>query len=176
MKTLLSLLSILVTLQYSTAAEPGALDEKLERLRPFIGKTWRGEFSNSTPEKPTIDISRWERVLNGKAVRITHSINDGIYGGESIVRWDPEKKQITYFYFSTAGFYTTGTMTVSDRKIIATEKVTGNASGTTDVRSTYELRPDGSLHSKAEYLKDGVVTGTRQVLYKEAPEAELRFK
>ncbi|MBM3823961.1 MAG: hypothetical protein FJ404_13940 [Verrucomicrobia bacterium] len=60
------------------SAEPAALDEKLEVLRPFLGKTWRGEFKDSTPEKPVVDIAKWERALNGKAVRVLHSINDGL--------------------------------------------------------------------------------------------------
>jgi hypothetical protein len=160
----------------SFAAETGTLDEPLEPLRRFIGKTWRGEFKSSTPEKPVIDIARWERALNGKAIRVLHSINEGSYGGESILRWDPEKKQLIYFYFTTAGFYTTGAMTIHDRKITSTEKVTGSAEGTTEVRTSYELRSDGSMLNKAEYLKKDVVTGTREVLYKEAPDAKVVFK
>src|SRR5262245_33334512 len=57
------------------AAEAESLDEHLAPLRPFLGKTWKGEFKNSTPEKPRFDISRWERALNGKAVRVVHSVN-----------------------------------------------------------------------------------------------------
>jgi len=171
------ILTFALTLNLSCfAAETGTLDKELEPLRPFIGKTWRGEFKNSTPEKPVIDIARWERALNGKAIRVTHSINDGTYGGESILRWDDEKKQLTYFYFTTAGFYTTGVMTIQDGKITSTEKVTGSAEGTTDVRTTYELRSDGSMLNKAEYLKNGAATGSREVLYKEAPDAKVTFK
>jgi hypothetical protein len=176
MKTVLLFTVSLLASLASFSAETATLDAPLEPLRPFIGKTWRGEFKSSSPEKPTIDISHWERALNGKAIRVTHSINDGVYGGESIIRWDAEKKQITYFYFTTAGFYTTGAMTIHEGKIIATEKVTGSAEGTTDVRSTYELRPDGSLQNKAEYLKNGTVTGSREVLYKEAADAKVIFK
>ncbi|HTG43029.1 MAG TPA: hypothetical protein VK633_00735, partial [Verrucomicrobiae bacterium] len=72
---------VFLFLASAPAAEPGKLDEHLESLRPFIGKTWRGEFKNSKPEKPTIDVAHWERALNGKAVRVLHSINDGYYGG-----------------------------------------------------------------------------------------------
>ena len=59
------------------AADGPTLDTHLEPLRPLLGKTWRGEFKNSTPEKPIVDVSRWERILNGKAVRVMHSINEG---------------------------------------------------------------------------------------------------
>jgi hypothetical protein len=155
------------------AAEVQSLDPQLEPFRPLLGKTWRGEFKGT--DAPTVDVSRWERALNGKAVRILHSINDGVYGGESIVRWDTDRKEITYYYFTTAGFFTTGTMTCTNSRLIALEKVVGSTN-TTAVRSTYEIRADGTLASKAEYLKGSQVTGTREVVYKEVPGAEVRFR
>jgi hypothetical protein len=158
------------------AAESGKLDEHLEPLRPFLGKTWRGHFKDSKPDKPTSDVVRWERALNGMAVRVLHSVNDGSYGGESIIVWDKEKGQISYHYFTTAGFHTTGTMTCAESKIAAVEKVIGNANGVTEVRSTYELRADGTLLSKAEYLKNGERAGSREVLYQEDAKAEVKFR
>ena len=71
-----------------SAADSPSLDPNLEPLRPFLGKTWKGEFKNSTPDKPVVDVMQWERALNGKAVRVLHSINDGEYGGESFIVWD----------------------------------------------------------------------------------------
>ena len=121
-------------------------------------------------------MARWERALNGKAVRVLHSINDGAYGGESIVRWDKESKQLVYHYYTTAGFMTSGTMTINDGKIVAVEKVLGNANGVTEVRSTTELRADGTMLTKAEYLKEGQPSGGRETLYKEDPTAEVKFK
>lgn len=167
---------VMVMAAAGKAAELGTLDEHLEPLRPFLGKTWRGEFKSSKPDKPTIDVARWERALNGKAVRVLHSVNDGAYGGESLAVWDQQKSEIRYYYFTTAGFYTTGTMTIADGKLTALEKVTGNTNGVTEVRSTYELRPDGTMLNKSEYLKDGQPAGGREVLYKQAPTAEVRFK
>ena len=77
-------------------------------LKPFenhIGKIFKGEFANSTLEKPVYDISRWERALNGNAIRIMHSANDVEYGGESIIMWDAKKESLVSWYFTTAGFY-----------------------------------------------------------------------
>ncbi len=159
-----------------TAAETGTLHEKIEALRPFLGRTWRGEFKNSTPERPQIDISRWERALNGQAVRILHSINDGVYGGESLVIWDAAKKQLVYYYFTTAGFYTTGTMTVEGRKITSREVVTGSAEGVTEVKATSEILPDGSLQTRSQYLKMGEWVPGHEVLYREVAEAKVVFK
>jgi hypothetical protein len=158
------------------AAEVGKLETHLEALRPFLGKTWRGEFKSSKPGKPTIDVARWERALNGNAVRVLHSINDGYYGGESLIRWDNEKNQITYHYFSTAGFHNAGVMTFADNKLTAIEQVFGNTNGVTEVRSTYELRPDGTLLNRSQYLKNGTPAGDREVHYKEDPQAEVKFK
>ena len=159
-----------------SAAETVSLAEPLEPFRPLLGKTWRGEFKNSRPDKPAIDVARWERALNGKAVRVLHSVNDGAYGGETIIQWDKEKREIIYHYFTTAGFFTTGTMTAAGDKFISLERVVGSTNGVTEVRATTELRPDGTLLTKAEYLKEGQRTGGREVLYKEDPKAEVKFK
>jgi hypothetical protein len=158
------------------AGEAGSLDKELEVFRPYLGKTWKGEFKNSTPDKPMVDVSRWERALNGKAVRVMHSVNDGFYGGESIIRWDAEKKALVFYYFTTAGFMTSGTMTVSGAIFTSEEKVTGGSGGITEVRSTTEIRTDGTMVCKAEYLKDGKATGSREVTYKEDAKAEVKWK
>lgn len=174
--TLLSAVLSLATCVLVQGAETLPLDEHLEPLRPFLGRTWRGEFKDSTPAKPVVDVSRWERALNGKAVRILHSINEGAYGGESILRWDAESKQLVYYYFTTAGFMTKGSLTVENGKMVANEKVTGEGTNVTDVRSTSELRPDGTMLVKADYLKNGERTGGREVVYHEEPKGEVKFK
>lgn len=158
------------------AGETNQLDSHLEQFRPFLGKTWRGEFKDSKPERPAFDVARWERALNGKAIRILHSVNNGEYGGESLISWDAEQKEVRYYYFTTAGFRTTGTATFADGKFVMTEKVSGNANGITEVKSTFELRADGTLLSKATYLKAGQPSGGRETLYREDPNAEVKFK
>lgn len=145
-------------------------------LKPFLGKTWKGEFANSTAEKPLFDVFRWERALNGQAVRGLHSVNNGLYGGETIYIWDRDKKALVYFYFTTAGFYTQGTMTVSGEHLISEEEVTGNANGITRVRSTAILTPEGTLQVKSEYLQHGQWTSGHAVTYTESPQAEVLFK
>ena len=64
------------------------------------------------------DVSRWERALNGRAVRILHADNDGVYGGESIIMWDKEKESLVFYSFTTAGFCTHGTMKYENGKFI----------------------------------------------------------
>jgi hypothetical protein len=155
-------------------AEAPKLESHLEPLRGLLGKTWKGPFSNSKPEKPTVDVSRWERALNGKAVRVLHSINDGAYGGETIILWDPKKNVLVSHYFTTAGFTTTGTITFRDGKIISHEVVTG--SSVSEVRAISELKPDGTLHVKSEHLKNGEWEPGHEVIYKDDPEAKVIFR
>lgn len=180
-------LGLLVCLLFSSAsvaqvssAQPAddssRLIPELKFFEPYLGKTFRGEFANSTPEKPVFDVSHWERAMNGRAIRMLHSVNDGEYGGETIVMWDSEKKQIRSWYFTTAGFHTEGSFTIEDNRLISVEKVTGNKNGITEVKATSELHSDGRLSVKSEYLAKGQWVPGHQITYKEAPEAKVVFK
>ena len=160
----------------TVAGDTAQLAEPLKPFAPLLGKTWKGEFANSTAEKPLFDTARWERALNGKAVRVLHSVNDGVYGGETIIIWDANKKSLAYWYFTTAGFRTEGTMKHEDGQLIGHEIVAGAAGGITEVKSTSKLLTDGRLHVKAEYLKDGKWGVGREVFYKETPQAKVTFK
>jgi len=88
--TLLLLISMVFGFQSSEDKESNnsGLSEHLRPLGQFIGKTWRGKSPNADPDKPFEDVSRWERALNGQAVRILHSVNEGAYGGETLIVWD----------------------------------------------------------------------------------------
>ncbi len=163
--------------QISPKPEPTqALHEQLKVFAPLIGKTFRGEFADSTPDKPKVDVSRWERAMNGQAVRILHSVNDGEYGGETIIMWDKEKKSIAYWYFTTAGFHTEGTMISSNNEWTSLEKVVGNANGITEVKATSQLTPDGKLIVRSQYLSQGKWEKGHEVTYQVSPDAKVLFK
>ena len=168
-----SVLAMLPVFTPQAAADDKPLHPELEKLRPLIGKTWRGEFKNSTPEKPVVDVSRWERALNGQAIRVLHSINDGEYGGETLIFWSDEKKSLAYFYVTTTGFQTSGTMKFDGARFTSIEKVSGASGGITEVRASGELRSDGTLFIKSEYLRNGEWVPGRETIYREAPEAQV---
>ena len=152
------------------------LSKHLKPLQQYIGKTFKGEFADSTPENPTYDVQHWERALNGNAIKITHSVNNGEYGGESMIMWDEKLKSLISWYFTTAGFYTQATLIIEDDKLISHEKVTGNKNGITDVKSTMQLLSNGHLHTKSEYLQNGEWVDGHDIYYKEAPDANAHFK
>ncbi len=157
-------------------AEEPTLAKELAGLQPVIGKVFRGEFSNSTPEKPMVDISSYERVLNGKAVRMLHSVNDGQYGGETIFMWDDQQKKVVYWYFTTAGFTTQGTLELGKNQWTSLEEVKGNANGITKVRATTTLKDDGGLHVKSEYYTGEKWTPGHEVNYAPSKDAKVVFK
>ena len=157
-------------------AAPESLSAELEPLRPYIGKTWRGLLSEpGKPEK--VDISHWERALNGTAVKIRHSVNQGEYGGETTIFFDKKLKQIRYYYFTTAGFYTKGVMQFDAKNgvLSAQEQVENNANGITAVRSSSSLGA-GQLKVSAEYLQHGKWVLGHSAVYTEAPDAKVEFK
>jgi hypothetical protein len=151
-----------------------SLDEHLAPFEPFLGKTYRGELSDSTPEHPKFDVTRWERALGGKAVRNQHSVGEGAYCGETIAFWDAATSSVIYYYFTTAGFYTHGSLRFEGAKYIANEKVTGAVEGITEVRSTGELLADGTLTISSEYLKGGQWVPGHAAVYHEDPNADAR--
>jgi hypothetical protein len=159
----------------TTSQATASLAPQLEPLRPFIGRTWRS-VPPAGAEKRVVDVSKWERALNGQAVRVLHSINDGIYGGETIIFWDAEKKSLVYYYFTTGGHYTQGTLAYENGALIGDEMVTGDSDGVTEVRSTTMILPDGRMHSKAEYLQKGAWTPGHEFFYVEDPTAQVIFK
>jgi hypothetical protein len=170
------LAAFVVTAFAVAGAENPSLNPHLAPLEPLLGKTWKGTFKGSKPDKPIVDVQHWERALNGQAVRQVHSINNGAYGGETMFIWDDKKQTIAYYYFTTEGFMTTGTLQSREGHIVTSEQVSGDADGVTEVRGTSEIQPDGKFHVKAEYLKNGQWVAGHEVTYEQDPSSEVVFK
>ncbi len=175
MRTLLTLLysGLLLFCQPGFAAE-NALDEKLRVFEPYLG-TWQADFPVAPGKPPVRDVSRWERALNGTAIRTLHSINDGQYGGESLIFWDKKTERLVFYYFTTAGFYTQGHLEVrSPQSFAAYEDVNGNDSGITRVESTSEFQNDAFTVS-TRYFKNGAWTAPESRTYTRS-QREVVFK
>lgn len=168
------LAAVLLTVASTSVAVE--MNPHLQPLAHLLGKTWRGTVSPSGAAKPATDVSRFELALNGQAVRNRHSIADGAYGGETFILWEEARQSLVYYYFTTAGFYTTGTMSVEDGAIVSHEIVKGSAGRVAEVKATSRLLPDGRLHVKSRYLKNGQWEDGRETYYVEDPTAVVRFK
>ncbi|GHG77385.1 hypothetical protein GCM10010919_32980 [Alishewanella longhuensis] len=156
--TLSKVISTLVLLSLCALAQAStpSLHPKLEVFRPYLDTYWQGDLTQPGKTDKTLDRSHWSRALNGMAIKTVHSINDGVYGGESMIFWDEAKQSLAYYYFTTAGFYTHGTMEFDseNKLIIAREKVENNANGITEVQSSSELSGE-VLKVRSRYLQNG---------------------
>ena len=54
--------------------------------------------------------------------------------------------------------------------------MTSSKEGITEVKAVTELQPDGRLHVKSEYLKNGEWVPGHEISYEVAPDAEVVFK
>tara|TARA_B100001059_G_scaffold53555_1_gene47858 strand:- start:106594 stop:107133 length:540 start_codon:yes stop_codon:yes gene_type:complete len=177
MKILLLLCSMLFTAAIG-AAETGALHPKLEVFRPYLGQYWQGNLAEPGSTKAVIDRSHWFRALNGQAIKTVHSINHGEYGGESFIFWDEAKNSLAYYYFTTAGFYTYGTMQFNPQsgEITALENVENNQNGITQVKSHSKIMPDGTLEVRSTYLQNEQWVQGHSAVYQPVAPQEIIFK
>lgn len=157
-----------------TGSSTQKLDDKLKVFEDYLG-TWQSVFEMKEGKPSVTDVSKWERALNGKAVRTLHSINDGDYGGESLIFYDNAKQKIVFYYFTTAEFFTQGTIEiVNESTFIAYEDVTGNENGITKVKSTSKLLKD-TMEVSTSYLKKGKWTKPESRTYLHSS-AQVVFK
>ncbi len=167
-----SLFAILSLLPAVRAADPAP---ELAMLQPFIG-TWKTVSGAVDGAEGFSDVSKWEWILKGQVVRITHSVNDGAYAGESLIHWDGQQQKIIYRYVTTAGFYTDGEITAAGAGgIDVHEYVRGAASGPTETLAHYEVTADGRLEAWSKFLVDGTWTNPSTVTYEPAPGAEVKL-
>jgi hypothetical protein len=145
-------------------------------LSPLLGRTWRGEFASSTPERPVVDIARYEAVLNGQAVRCLHSINDGEYGGETLYLAGAAPGELEYWYFTTAGFHSHGTLRRDGNVLSSRETLSGETGGITEVRGTATVLSGTEFVVRTEHLAQGTWVPGHEARYRAAPGAEPRFR
>lgn len=140
----------------------------------YLG-SWEAVFEEKDGKPTMVDVAKWESTLNGTTLRTLHSINNGMYGGESLVFFDKTKGKIVFYYFTTAGFYTNGWMEIiNDSSFVAYEDVTGNKDGITQVKSTSKLMGD-SMSVSTSYFKKGEWTKPQTRTYHRSTK-EVKFK
>jgi len=170
------LMPVAVANPVTAVTEPQTLAPELELFRPYLGIVWQADMGEQQGKKQ-IDHAFWQRALNGQAIKTMHSINDGEYGGETMIFWDKKKKSLAYYYFTTAGFYTHGTMSYDAKKqiLVAEEQVENNANGITAVRSKSVLKAN-QLAVTSEYLQHGKWIAGHAAVYHPTKDGQVRFQ
>ena len=142
----------------------------------FIGKKFQGEFYNSTKENPLIDIIYFERILNGEAIRISHSVNHGEYGGEYVITWNSDKEKIESYYFSTGGGIRVSNIDITNNEISIKEDFSKNENGIKKVKKIFRLDPEGFLENNIKYMINNMWIKSHEMIYTRNDSAKIIFR
>jgi hypothetical protein len=150
--------------QTADAASVAAPYAPMAVFAPFSGKTFRGEWEDADGTT-TVDIAKYEMILNGRALQSTHRLEGKDYGGRTIFFFDDRAKNYVFHYFTTAGFHTTGISEFIDGGLVTDEKVEGHES-IASVRSKVTYGADEILIDVVYVGKDGSKTPGGSRVYK----------
>ncbi|MBU8923313.1 MAG: hypothetical protein KOO63_15970 [Bacteroidales bacterium] len=133
-------------------AQGQELGEHMEFMRPFIGKTWLGHYSN--PEDAHYrHIVKWESILDGQSVRLTKSVDELSFAMETIYYWDAGKQQVAFLSLTNRGQLSRGAVKIEgDLVIMEGESIVQE--GNRPFKTSYFLRPDGTLEDRF-HVKSG---------------------
>lgn len=160
---------------FSLPSSASEANEKLSVLAPFLG-TWTSTSGSVNDQQTFQDISKWEWAYGGNVIRITHSINEGDYAGESLIHWDGVQGKIIYRYVTTASFYTDGVITPKeDGSIEVHEFVRGSETGPTESLSGYRVER-GQLKTWSKFKTNGKWADPSEVTYNRTPDAKVIIK
>jgi copper(I)-binding protein len=137
-------------------------------FQPLIGKSWRGA---ATAQEGVEDIQRWDWAVGGHAVRVVHSVNGGVYAGETLIVRDKDSGDYVFHYFTTGGFHTTGTMKATGPGAFEVEETVHGADGIERMRSTTVLGADGVYRVRSSAERGGQWVEVGGFDYREDPSA-----
>lgn len=151
------------------------LSDRLIEMKPFIGNTYKGNFINSKKENPMNDVLSFERALNGNAVKVIHSVNNGEFGGETMVMWNPEKEGLQSWYFTSAGSLTVQNVQIKKDTFISIENVERNQNGITKVKTIIEVLHGNQIKKRTKYLMNNLWKDGSETIYNKVHDHEPVF-
>lgn len=98
---------------------------------------------------------RWDWAVGGHAVRIAHSVNGGVYGGETLIFPDRDSGELVFHYFTTGGFHTTGSIRPTPDGAFEIEETVHGADGVEALKSRATLGADGVYRTRSLVERDG---------------------
>ena len=110
----------------------------------FLGKKFE-EIINSTISNPLIDVIQFERILNGKAISITHSVNHGEYGGKYQILWNSDKEKVESYCTVEIVI---SPVTILKNEIIIEEDFSKNENSILKVKKIYNFDDVGNQGKK----------------------------
>ena len=161
---------------FSDEWESIQMSPHLKGSENFLGKKFEGNFINSTISNPLIDVIQFERILNGKAISITHSVNHGEYGGKYLILWNSDKEKVESYFFSTGGEIVISPVTILENEIVIEEDFSKNENSILKVKKIYNFDDVGNLRKKIKYLINNVWINAHNMEYIQNNSVEVIFK
>ena len=119
----------------------------------------------STKENPMFDVLSCERALNGNAIKVIHSVNNGEFVGETMVMWNPEKGGLQSWYFTSAGSLTIQNVQIKKDTFISIENVARNQNGITKVKTIMEVLNEDQIKKRTKYLMNNMWKDGSEIVY-----------
>jgi len=167
---------IIISSAFSNEYNSKKLSNHLFGFENFIDKSFEGEFYNSTKTNPLKDIIRFERILNGEAISITHSVNHGEYGGRYIITWNSEKEKLESYYFSTGGEIILSKVNILNNEIILEEDFSNYKNGIKKVQKIFRINESGKLENNIKYLMNSHWVNAHEINYDRNDKAKIIFR
>ena len=175
-KYLFSVILFVFSLIVANQLNEKIISKHLDGFKIFLDKKFIGEFYNSTKQKPLIDIIHFERILNGTAISISHSINHGEYGGKSIIMWNSKTEKLESYYFSTGGEILYSKVTTDNGQIIMVEDFSNNNNGIQKVKKIYRIKENNKLENQIKYFMNNIWVNSHEMTYSESDSVDVIFK
>ena len=167
---------IFISFVFSKETNSKKLSNHLSGVENFIDKTFEGQFYNSTKKNPLKDIIHFNRILNGEAISISHSVNQGEYGGKYIITWNSERGRIESYYFSTGGEIKVSNVRIIDKEITIEEDFSKNENGIQKVKKIFRLNNEGLLENHIHYLMNNLWVKSHEMNYNQNDSAKIIFR
>lgn len=145
--------TILVLGLAQAAAPKGA--EPREAFAPMAflaGSCWMGTF----PDGKARDEHCFEWVYEGKFLRDRHVVTGARapYGGETLYAWDPDKKKVVYWYWTSQGAFSTGEVEFEPGEVVFPERHVSEA-GVRELRSVWRRTGEDRYRVSTAERADG---------------------
>lgn len=148
----IAFLFCLAAMGLTAAAEPAAPD--YSALEFVAGHCWKGPF----PDGKSTDEHCFSWMFGKHFLRDVHHVRDDtgkvVYEGETIYAWDPQRKLISWRYYSAAGFVMDGTVQREGTNLVFPATYV-TPDGTSEIRATWTPHDGGYRAVSAQKAAEG---------------------